>query len=149
MFATLCTLATLYAASPVTFTLGVHQDAFLAGQPVTVTILDSEQLRRAEENADCVTWRDASGETGTTCRDGAPPLEIAPETFTIDHADLGRPITIRSSTVAPGERYQISVGGTAVDGCNTAGGSQEGRATRAVSADLELWATEMACLRDE
>lgn len=69
MFTIISLLETLSFAST-TFHLDIYQEGFLEGQPVTVTILDSEQqLRRVAENADCVISAERYGNVEHSCLD--------------------------------------------------------------------------------
>ncbi len=133
---------------PVTFELEIPADPFLDGGQVTITILDATQLDNAAQSEGCVTSWDGKTET-TSCPDGRTPPEVKPETHTIAVADLGSTIKITSTTVSPGERFSLSVHGTAADNCNSSSGGFEGTADRSgvVTRTIDgIGTTEMACL---
>lgn len=135
------------SGEPVTFSLTAPQVPFLSGGEVTVAIYDAEQLARRERGADCMVSWDGEQER-TRCPDGRTPEPVEPEVFTFPQSALAAPLQITSATVTTGERYEINIGGTAADGCNSSGGSASG-AARAVAIDLlitEVFTTEMACI---
>lgn len=140
-------LALAFGAAPADISMQVHQGAFAQGEAVTVTVLNQEQLRRAEENADCAVAVSLGG-TQVHCLDGDPPLEVTPETFSVPYEDLGGAFSVPSATVRPGERFAVRVSGDARDGCNSAGGSFEGVFRRGQAPlELDTWVTEVGCLR--
>lgn len=70
-----------------------------------------------------------------------------PETFSFPLGSIGDSVTFTARSLVQGEPYEISMGGLAVDGCNSVGtnlkGSLEG-STLAFHPD-RWFQTEMAC----
>lgn len=132
-------------AGPVTFTASLDARVYADG-PIHVTVWNAEQLARREQAGACVVEADASG-SRTLCPPGVTLIEPEPERFTLSAADLAGPITIRASSLRPGERYELAIGGTASDGCNAATALARGLASGATVelGTLQVMTTTMAC----
>jgi heat shock protein HslJ len=108
-------------ANNVTFTVTVDRAAFSHKKPITVAVYDPTQAGQANPT---------------------------PEETNVSFVDLGKPLTIQSSSVQVGEAFEVRVSGTAADGCNAASGTVQDTATEdTVTLRLDqIASTKIACL---
>ena len=131
------------AATAVHVSLTVAADAFAPDSEIRVTIWNEAQLALRARAGGCVVSFDGKTET-MTC---PPGVTSTPEQFTFKASDLAQPLQLDAASLRPGERYEISIGGRASDGCNHTGGTTRGVVagdTIAV-AHIGLATTEKAC----
>ncbi|MFO0619068.1 MAG: hypothetical protein U0414_41145 [Polyangiaceae bacterium] len=125
----------------------IPKSYFLKDQDVTVTIWNARELALRERFSRCYVSFDRSGKETMTCPPGVVYEEPKPETFKVTYAELGSSVILDVKSLALGERYDVSIGGSASDGCNhTAAGAQGVAVQKIVLRDLSFSTTEMACV---
>ncbi len=122
---------------------------FLRNQDVTVTVWNPEQMKVRESIGVCSVSVDGSGKETTTCPPGVVFVKPAPETFKVAYSELDGNVVLDLKSLALGERYEVSVSGSASDGCNYTAAQAQGLAQPKIELrDLPYATTEMACMED-
>lgn len=122
---------------------------FLRNQDVTVTVWNPEQMKVRESIGVCSVSVDGSGKEITTCPPGVVFVKPAPETFKVAYSELDGNVVLDLKSLALGERYEVSVSGSASDGCNYTAAQAQGLAQPKIELrDLPYATTEMACMED-
>ena len=135
------------ATKPVQFRVALPATEFAPGD-VQVSVWSAAELDREARSAGCVVGWDGAHET-VSCPPGVRYERAAPEQFTFTTAQLAAGVVVAATSVHPGERYQLSIGGRAADGCNHAVAEARGVADggEVTLAGLSVMTTEMACVR--
>ena len=138
--------ATPTAKTPVHVVIDLPRASFADGD-VTISVWSQAELARRDRMSGCVVSWDGKTEQ-TICPAGVTFEASKPETFTFSAAELAHPVAFDATTIALGERYEISIGGRASDGCNSIGGDARGvlSSTTLALKDLQLAQTDMACV---
>lgn len=120
---------------------------FLKDTDVTVTVWNARELALRERSGSCTVSMDRSGTETTTCPPGVTYTKPAPETFKVAYSELGSKVVLDVTSLAIGERYEVSIGGAASDGCNHTGAGSHGVAEEKIEiGELSYASTEMACI---
>lgn len=122
---------------------------FLKNQDVTVIVWNPEQLKLREATGVCSVSIDTSGKEVTTCPPGVVYVAPTPETFKVAYSELDRSVVLDVKSLALGERYVVSVSGSASDGCNYTSAQSAGLAEPKIELhDLPFATTEMGCMEE-
>jgi hypothetical protein len=125
----------------------VPATAFEKDGKVTISVWNPKQLALLESSSDCSVSSDRSGKEETHCPNGETYEKPSPEVFEVKASELASTIHLHASSLGVGDRYRVSIGGRANDGCNQTGGEQSGEAAATITVrDLQLATTDMACV---
>jgi hypothetical protein len=130
----------------VRFAIALDARGFAAGALVTVDVWNQAALALRDRQAACHSTTSLYGTT-VHCPDGEVAPAPMPERFTFTAAELTRGFTVAALSVRVGEPFELSINGTASDGCNHAMASTHGTVTGLDMklAVLVLAQTELAC----